>query len=266
MAKQQPKIEVKMSSEKNTDELVLVNEKMKENASDFKRVLFPYSEVGDEIIRQSEVILKLMEKAFGSYHLRPVIAAVPTMFDQLMQEKRPKDYIPILEDFKTHSPGSLNDLLKAKYTYEKNTHKNQNDYTNTCIQGGAALETAKANWQFAVNTFYEDKQNSETALKEAIYASRKSHKDIFSQGDLESKIDYHVDYFSEALEISAAITSYAKTMDTANTTLTTAFASLITTFNKYWNVIAAGELSLITANRKGSKDLWVSIQSNYKKK
>lgn len=270
MAKKISTKKANMADEKNTDELPIKKEKHSRSnidASNFKNVTFAYSQVGEEIIHQAENIFAMMDRIFGTSKLRPEVDSVPIMFDQLMQEKKPKDYIPVLEDFRSHAPGSLTDLLKAKYNYEKNTHKNQNDYNKTCITGGSGIEVAKANWDFAVNSFLEDKQDAEFTLKEAVYTARRTYKDVYFSDDegLESKIDYHVDYFSEAVEVADAVDQYTNRMDNSNTLLVAAYTSLITEFNKNWNLIAAGELKLIAENRKDSKDLWKSIQSNYKK-
>ena len=258
----------KVLVEKNTDEIDLKKiEQSSPKDADFKNVKFAYAQVGDYLLQLGDTINQQMTKAFDRAKPRPQIKAVSVMFNQLLQKKKPEDYIPILEDFKTHSPGSLNDLFKAKFAYEKNTHKNQNDYLKTSIKGGSGLETAKADWQYAVSSYQEEKQNAELTLKEAVYASRKAHKDVLNaKDDLESKLDYYVDYFSEASEIAAALDSYGKSMDKSNTSLATAFSALLTAFNKNWNVIAAGELKLISDNRKDSKTLWTSIQAYYNKK
>lgn len=258
----------KISVEKNTDELDMKKvEQSSPNAADFTKVKFAYTQVGDYLLQLGETINEQMDKTFGKSQPRPRLESVATMFQQLIQKNKPDDYIPILEDFKNHSPGSLDDLLKAKFAYEKNTHKNQNNYVKTSIIGGSGLETAKADWQFAVSSYLEEKQNAELTLQEAVYASRKAHKDIFnSKDDLESKLEYYVDYFSEASEIATALDNYGKSMDKSNTALATAFSSLLTSFNKNWNIIAAGELKLISDNRKDSKTLWTSIQSYYNKK
>lgn len=235
------------------------------NASDFSGVDFAYAEISDAIIKQAEVLLKQIEQNIGPSLGGPEIATVPKMFNQLMQEKEPKDHGAIWEEMQTHCPGSLADLLKAKYIYEQHMHQNQEDYKKTCIEGGAALETAKVNWQFALSTFYETKENMEATLKEAIYASRKADKDFSAPSDLEAKIDQQVDYCSKALEVAKALNGYANSIDQANTLLSTAFAELLITFNKNWNLLADGELKLIAGNRKESKDFWVSMQNIYKK-
>ena len=258
----------KISTEKNTDELALKKEVQKQSRdADFGKVKFAYDEVGKSIVKQAAEVLKLLEKTFGTNEARPQLDVVPEMFDQLMQDKKPEDYIPVLEDFKSHAAHSMDDLLKAKFTYEKSTHKNQNEYTKSCIKGGSGLETAKADWQLAVSSYDEEKQNAELTLKEAVYAARKSHKDVLHRDDdLESKVDAHVDYYSEATEVATALGNYGKEMDKANTALATAFAALLTEFHKNWNTVAAGELKLIADNRRDSKTLWTSIQSYYKKK
>jgi hypothetical protein len=257
-----------MSSEKNTDELKIKKEKQTNSQdADFSNVKFAYDEVSKSIIDQANHVLKLLDQTFGTNQTRPELNVVPEMFDQLMQDKKPEDYIPVLEDFQNHAAHSMDDLLKAKYTYEKNTHKNQNTYTKSCITAGAGLETAKADWLFAVNSYAEEKQNAELKLKEAVYAARKAHKNILNpNGDLESRINAHVDYYSEADAVATALGNYGKDMDKANTALVSDFSKLLTAFHKNWNAVAAGELKLISDNRGDSKTLWTSIQSYYKKK
>lgn len=260
--------QAKMASEKNTDELIIKKEKQnKSRDADFSNVKFAYDEISRSIIKQADTVLKLLDQTFGTNQVRPELNVVPEMFDQLMQDKKPEDYIPVLEDFQNHAAHSMDDLLKAKYTYEKSTHKNQNDYTKSCIKGGAGLETAKADWQYAVSSHAEEKQNAELKLVEAVYAARKAHKDVLNpNADLESRIDAHVDYYSEAAQVATALDNYGKDMDKANTALVSEFSKLLTAFHKNWNAVAAGELKLISDNRRDSKTLWTSIQSYYKKK
>ena len=119
----------------------------------------------------------------------------------------------------------------------------------------------------ALSNYEEEKQNAEITLIEDVYAARRNHKDVYKpKADLESKIAYNVDYLSEATAVAAALETYGNTMDKVNSALATAFSSLLLEFNKNWNVVAKGELTLISSNRKDSKALWSSIQSYYSKK
>lgn len=258
----------KVSNDRNTDELNLKKVQQSSNKdADFQKVKFAYSQVGDYLLELGETINSQIVKTFGAAQPRPKLKAISAMYNQLTQKSKPEDYIPILEDFKNHSPGSLDELFKAKFVYEKNTHKNQNSYMKASIKGGSDMENAKANWQLAVSTYLEERQNAELVMKEAVYASRKSHKDVaIEEGDLETKLEYNVDYFSEASEIATALGNYGKSMNTSNTSLATAFAALLTAFNSAWNDVATGELELILNNRNDSKTLWTSIEAYYKKK
>lgn len=256
-------------TEKNTDELPIKKVlPTSPQDADFSGVVFAYAEIGTAVIKHANTVIKLLDNTFGDTQPRPQLKVVPQMFDQLMPGKKPKDYIPVLQEFNNHSPHTMDeDLLKAKFAYEKSTHKNQNEYIKNSIKGGSGLETAKADWQLAVNSYEEEKQNAELTLKEAVYTARKAHKDVINANDdLESRIDSYVDYFSEASEVAIALGAYGKTMDKANADLTTGFATLLTAFTKNWNVVASGELKLIADNRKDSNTLWTSIQAYYKKK
>ncbi len=262
------------TQDQNTDELDLKtvvesspgeSEDIKMHVEAVKKI---YLQFGENMISEVDALLNnWINPALRNTKSWPQLEAVPKVFDQLMSGEKPEDYIPVMEDMNKNSILTADELISAKFTYEKKTHKNQNDYTQSCIKAGSELEGAKTEWNFAVSNYYEETQHAEWVLLDAIYTARRAHKDTYNpNADLESKLDYYVDYFSEASEIVTAWDVYGNSMNKANTTLATSYSTLINSFNKNWNAVSAAELKLITDNRKDSQTLWTSIQTYYKKK
>ncbi|MEM7037972.1 MAG: hypothetical protein AAF570_13395, partial [Bacteroidota bacterium] len=232
----------------------------------FDGVHFIHTRIGEELKKQADTVFRLLDSTFGNNPYKPRLESTERMYNELMREKRPDDYIPVLQTMQNHTPGSLDDLLKAKFTYEQNSHKNRNTCLVASAKTGHDMESARIGWDFALRQYEEESQNAVAILKEAVYTARKESREVYHEdAGLESKIEYHLDYFTEASSVAAAMTTYISNMDKANTALATAFANLTTAYIKGWNQTASADITLIQDNRKDSKTLWTSIQDYYKK-
>jgi hypothetical protein len=256
--------------DENTDELEfkVISEKEKRTKWDFKNLHFVHSAVADHIIRQADAMMKHLLKELGDDLSKPRVPGIYEMFSNAMDTPEAKSYLPIVEKIEEHAPGSITDLLKAKFVFEQSTHKEQSDFLLNCIKGGAGIEAAKVNWDYAVSTYKEIRENAEISFKEAVYGARVNGMDSWSNtnSSITNTIKSHVLYFDYAVKVAKATDDFGKQMATANASLTTAFSKFVSDLVKFWNICAQGESELILANRLDSQKLWNAIESSYNKK
>lgn len=236
----------------------------------FDGINYVQTVLGDLIIEQGNEMIERIHKTLGTNPMKPRVAGILSMFEAAMRNKKSHNYLPVIEEVRHHTAGSIDELLKMKYTFEQGAHKNLNTFTVNSLKAGSALETAIVNWKFAVNTYNESRQNAEAVFKEDVYAARRANKND-STGkekakDLESIITYHVDFFTESSSVATAISNYGTLMNTANTALVTAYAALLSELQKNWGLITQGEAKLLSDNRKDSFTLWTALQSFYSKR
>jgi hypothetical protein len=226
--------------------------------------------LGGIIIEQGNEVIKKIHDTLGKNPMKPRVAGILSMFNKAMRNKESQNYLPVIEEVRHHSAGSIDELLKMKYAFEQGAHKNMNTFTVNSLKAGSALETAIANWKYAVNIYNEAQQNAEAIFKEDVYAARKTNKND-STGkekgqDLESIITFHVDFFTESSSVATAVDSYGSRLNTANAALIAAYATLLTEIQKNWGQITQGETKLLVDNRKDSLTLWTALKSFYSKK
>ena len=190
------------------------------------------------------------------------------MFKEAMRSPEAKNYIPMMEKIQQHSPGSIDDLLKAKYSFEQSSHKAQAEFSLNSLKAGTGIETALINWDFAVQSFSEAKENAEATFKEAVYAARADVKNDLEKkySSLANEILAHENHFNYASKVAGAVDSYGKIIAKANSDLASAFSILITELVKNWNLSTQGETTLIMSNRKDSLSLWSAIKNSFNKK
>lgn len=256
-------------TDQNTDDLgfEVISESETRTNWNFDNLNFAFAATGELLISQAKNFLHGLLKELGTDSSKPVMAGVFKMFREAMNTPEAENYIPIVERIKQHTPGSFDDLLKAKFTFEKSTHKTQADYLLSRIKAGAGIETAKANWEFAVNSYNENKENAESTFKESVYAARSDNYDKWEKkySNVANEILAHENHFTYAQKIAAATVNYSTLMSKANVDLTTAFAALMTSLMTNLNVTALTEAALIASNRKDSLALWTAIKTSYNK-
>lgn len=235
----------------------------------FDGIEFIQKELGGLIIEQGNEIIKRIHSTLGENPMKPRVAGILDMFNEAMRKKKSHNYLPVIEEVRHHSAGSIDELLKMKYTFEQGAHKNLNTFTVNSLKAGSALETAIVNWELAVSIYNEANQNAEAVFKEDVYAARKANKND-STGkektqDLESSLAYHVDFFTESSSVATAINNYGTLMNSANAALVTAYSTLLTELQKNWSLITQGETKLLVDNRKDSLTLWTALKSFYSK-
>ncbi|NHF59976.1 hypothetical protein FK220_011530 [Flavobacteriaceae bacterium TP-CH-4] len=256
--------------DENTDDLQfkeISNAEMRTEWT-FNNLEFAYSSIAEKIINNAKGFIDEFLKEIGPHQSKPVVQDVYKMFREAMNVKEAQNYIPIVEKIKQHTPGSFDDLLKAKYVFEQSSHKSQTAFMLTSIKGGAGIETAIVNWKFAEQSFYEAKENAESTFKEAVYAARADGKNKWEKkySSIANEILAHVNHFSYASSVANATDAYGKLMAKAISDLTTANSSLITGLTTNWSLVAQGEATLIASNRKDSLALWTSIKNSYNSK
>ena len=257
------------SVDENNDDLEFEIIKTSEERSnwEFDNLKFAFDATGNLLIEQAKSFIQELLKELGPDPAKPVMQGVFRMFREAMNTREAENYIPIVEKIKQHTPGSFDDLLKAKFTFEKSTHKTQADYLLGRIKAGAGIEAAKANWEFAVNSYKEVKENAESTFKEAVYAARSDDYDKLENkySNISNEILAHENHFNYAVKVANATVTYSNLMSKANTDLTTAFAALITSLISNLNSTALIESTVIISNRKDSLSLWTAIKNYYNK-
>jgi hypothetical protein len=256
--------------DENSDDLkfTVVTDKEKRLKWDFKNVHFVHSAVADRIIDQAEKMMQHLLKELGTDLSKPRVPGVFNMYREAMNTPEAKRYIPLIEKIETHAPGSINDLLKAKFTFEQTSHKEQSNFLLNCIKGGAGIESAKVNWDYAVHTYHEVRESAEANFKEAVYSARVTgaHNWDATNSNITNEIKNHNGHFDYAVKVAKATDDFGSNMAKANATLTTAYTKFISDLVKFWNITAQGESQLILANRKGSQKLWKAIATSYNSK
>ncbi|SDN12103.1 hypothetical protein [Kriegella aquimaris] len=275
MAKQAKNNDVKDSATKrpideNSDDLkfTVISDKEKRTKWDFKNLNFVHSTVAEHIMEQADAMMHHLLKELGEDLSKPRVPGVFKMYRQVMNTPEANSYIPLIEKIEQHAPGSISDLLKAKFTFEQSSHKEQSDFLLNCIKGGAGIEAAKVNWDYAVHTYKEVRENAEANLKETVYSARVSGVNSWenTQSSLTNEIKAHNGHFDYAVKVAQATDDFGRDMTKANATLITAFSKFVSDLVKFWNITAQGESQLILANRKDSQKLWKAIQTSYDKK
>lgn len=256
--------------DENSDDLEfeVISKKEKRSKWNFKNLHFVHSIVAEHIIEQADVMMHHLLKELGKDLSKPRVPGVFKMYRQAMNTPEAKSYIPLIEKIETHSPGSINDLLKAKFTFEQASHKEQSDFLLNCIKGGAGIESAKVNWDYAVHTYNEVRESAEANFKETVYAARVTGVDNWdtTNSTITNEIKNHNGHFDYAVKVAQATDDFGSSMAKANTALISAYSQFVSDLVKFWNVTAQGESQLILANRKDSQKLWKAIATSYNDK
>jgi hypothetical protein len=236
----------------------------------FEGIDYVHTVLGGIIIEQGNEVIKRIHETLGKNAMKPRVAGILSMFNAAMRNKELRDYLPVIEEVRHHSVGSIDELLNMKLAFEQGAHKNLNGFTVNSLKGGSALETAIVNWKYAVNIYQESRQNAEAVFKEGVYAARKANRNDSSGNekdqDIDTIISYHVDFFTESSSVAAAIDNYGNLMNTANAALVIAYNTLLTELQKNWTLIIQGETKLLKDNRKDSLTLWTALKAFYNKR
>lgn len=267
--------------DQNTDELKLDQKAFIEKMPDldFDHIVFVHSVMAEYMIKVADGMVKYMLDQLGPKEHVPTIPGLLKMFKQTFEikdknqrTKKPRvklvdSYIPTIKEIELQAPGTMEDLLKAKFTFERNSHKNKAESMLSSINVGAAIATGRVNWDYAVQTYKETRENAEATFKEAVYAAYINEVNQIEtrSSHLANEILMHQADFAYAVGISKAIDTYGKDIATANSGLSTAFASLSSDLVKQWNSMTQGETKLIVANRTDSLNLWTAIRAAYNK-
>lgn len=232
----------------------------------FKNIQFVHSKFGDKMIHKAGEFIREMKATLGLDPMKPTVAGIDEMYTEAMRRRKPSDYLPVVGELRTQAGSSMDDMLKLKTIYEQSSHKNNNAYLLNTIQGGMKLAVAEANWDFAVNTYKETKQNGEAFFKEAVYAARIAYRhDLGDEESLEPSLHFHVEYYTESVRVASAIDKFGDAMGKANIDLIKAYNVLLEASMNTWNQIAKGEVSLLLANRKDSLTMWTGFKVLYAK-
>ncbi|EDP70844.1 hypothetical protein FBALC1_08793 [Flavobacteriales bacterium ALC-1] len=256
--------------DENTDDLQfqVISDKDKRTKWDFKNLHFVHSAIAEHIIEQAGAMMHHLLKELGKDLSKPRVPGVFKMYRQAMNTKEAESYIPLIEKIETHAPGSINDLLKAKFTFEQTSHKEQSNFLLNCIKGGAGIEAAKVNWDYAVHTYHEVRENAEANFKEAVYSARVTGVDNWdtTNSTITNEIKNHNGHFDYAVKVAKATDDFGSSMTKANAKLISAYSTFVSDLIKFWNITAQGESELILANRKDSQKLWKAIANSYDNK
>lgn len=242
---------------------------------DFKKIKFVHSIMAEHMIEMADNMVSHMLKQLGPNEHTPTIPGLLRMFDETynihdknrkqQRNKKLESYIPTVKELEQQAPATMEDLLKAKFTFERNSHKNKANSMLSSIGVGAAIASARVNWDFAVQTYKETRENAEATYKEAIYTAYIDEQLENRTSSLANDILMHQSNYAYAVGVAKAIEDYGKNIATANGGLYTAFASLSNDLVKQWNSMTQGETALIVANRTDSLNLWTAIRAAYNK-
>lgn len=170
--------------DENTDDLKRSEETFSEDQMpdlDFSEIMFVHPMAAENMIEAADTMIERMMAHVGPDKQKPSVPGLKEMYDKTFEIKdknagsvrtrKDDNFIPTVKEIEVHAPATLDDLLKAKFTFEKNSHKNKADSMLASINVGAAIATIKVNWDFAVQTYKETRENAEANFREAVYSA-----------------------------------------------------------------------------------------------
>ncbi len=226
-----------------------------------------YPFIGDILLEKgSELIADIRDLLEGT-DMKPEVPSLKRLFKKALGGEEQKNYIPIINRMKTHTPGSLDTLLKAKFAFENSAHKLQKEFLLNSIKAGNGIETGLIDWNFSKESYGEAKARAISKLEEAVYAANWKDKISLEKEslNLETVIGNHLDYFTFSVKVAKAIDDFEGDIKKANEDIAQAYSNLVSSLYKNWSLASKGESVRFSTEQKDSSTLWTAIQSTYKK-